>query len=757
MFLRLVNTMILIVLAVSITAAQSIRISVFDKDDKQPISLAYVNVYAANNSLQSSYQTDASGNTTITPQNYPCVIEVVMQGYEHYRQELLTPPANTFINIAVTKNFSNLNEVVVTGLGQPVKMKNALSNYQVITKAQIQSQGAFTLNEALKNQLNMNIGSDPVLGSNMQLQGMGGDKVKILIDGMPLNGREAGNINLSQINMNNVERIEVIQGPMSVAYGADAIAGVINVITKKERKKAGISINTYYETVGKYNIDGAVTYQLKERHQFTLGGGRNYFGGYKNIDQPAWYNGDTIRTSRAFLFKPLEQYLGNFAYTYNAASGFKVRFASDYLKETVTNKGSLNAWDPWKCTAFDEYYRTTRSMNRLSAEGKLGKNGLWQSQNSLMIYNRIKNRYEIDFVTLNQDPTPKKGDQDTSSFHSYTFRGTYANTIKKIKYTVGYDANLEYAASLKIHGNYKTIQDYALFTTMSYDIMKDKLTIQGGVRKSYNNTYETPVLPSANLLYTPIKTVQVRLSYSKGFRAPSLKELYLDFNDANHNINGNPNLKPENSQHVQLSVSHQLFEESRNYAQLVFASNYNNITDGVLLVNRFPNIPNNIDYTYINITKLSNTVNSLQLDGQYEKLHFQAGVSYNYTFRANGYYDAFAVAEANVQLQYSFLKPSLNINLFYKYTGDQVLLMADDNGNAYNGGKQLSYNTLDATLSKKVLKNKLKVVAGIKNILNVERRMTSGLSTSGTHGSTVSTTGAFLPRSFFTSLHFTID
>jgi len=104
-----------------------------------------------------------------------------------------------------------LDETVVTGVSAPVKMQNALSQYRVITKEAMKAQGAVTVADALTTQLNLNIGNDRALGSNITMQGLGGDKVKILIDGLPVNGRENGNVDLGQLSVNNVARIEIVQ------------------------------------------------------------------------------------------------------------------------------------------------------------------------------------------------------------------------------------------------------------------------------------------------------------------------------------------------------------------------------------------------------------------------------------------------------------------------------------------------------------------------------------------------------------------
>lgn len=742
----------------SLLAQDSIRISVQDRENRQGVIAAYISIYSADNKLIASSATDENGFAILAQPAYPCKVEVALPGYEPYKKTWQQAPTDNNVKIILTKKFSSLNEVVVTGLSQPVKMKNALSVYQVIPRSQIQALGAVSLGDALRNQLNVTVGDAGILGSNIRMQGMSGDKVKILVDGMPVNGREFGNINLTQINMNNVERIELIQGPMSVVYGTDAIGGVINIITRKENKKIGARVNIYGESIGKYNGDASVTYKLKDRNQFTIGGGRNFFGGYKSIDRPLQYNGDTIQTSRAFFFKPYEQYIANVAYAYTAPSQFRLQFASDFMNEKVTNKGSLQTWDPWKAYAIDEYYYTTRSLSRLSAEGIIGKTGRWQSQNSYALYYRIRNRIEQNMVTMERTPTHGTGDQDTSRFQTYTFRGNYINSYKLLQYNVGYDINLDYARSLKVSGYNKEIQDYAVYTNLTYPLAKDKLTAQGGLRALHNTAYKTPLIPSFNLLYTPSKVMQVRGSYSRGFRAPSLKEMYLSFIDQNHYIIGNPDIKAENSNHIQVSASYQAYEQKTDYVQFMVTGYFNEVKNGITLVNINPQDTNSISYRYNNIVRQSNAIGTAQMDAQWKNFHLQLGYSYNYTFEEKGVYKAFDVMEANANLQYYWQKAGVNINLFYKCSGAQPFIQNNIDGTATYNGRQAALNMLDGSLEKKLFDNKLQLIAGVKNILNITRRNVSGLSSASTgsaHGT--SGTGFLMPRSIYTSLHWVID
>ena len=145
-----------------------------------------------------------------------------------------------------------LEEVVVTGQIKEVNIDNALHDINIIGLETIKKGGFTSLNEILKFQSNIQISNDNILGSQINIQGITGENIKILIDGKPMIGRLNGNIDLSQVNLLNVKRIEIVEGPLSVNYGSDALGGTINIITKKSNDISP-AFESYYETIGKYN------------------------------------------------------------------------------------------------------------------------------------------------------------------------------------------------------------------------------------------------------------------------------------------------------------------------------------------------------------------------------------------------------------------------------------------------------------------------------------------------------------------------
>ena len=118
---------------------------------------------------------------------------------------------------------------------------------KLIGKDRIESKAANNLSDILSDELGIRLSNDPSTGTSMSLQGITGENIKILIDGVPVIGRLDGNIDLSQINLDNVSQIEMVEGPMSVIYGSNALGGVINIITENNsHAQYKTSVNSYF-------------------------------------------------------------------------------------------------------------------------------------------------------------------------------------------------------------------------------------------------------------------------------------------------------------------------------------------------------------------------------------------------------------------------------------------------------------------------------------------------------------------------------
>jgi len=525
-----------------------IRLSILN-ESKQVVSYCKITYFI--DSLKQNMLSDVSGEAFINASQIDCskkyffVISSV--GYETFHDSLACNAKNL---IVLKQNSELLGEICVTGEYNPTSVENSVNKITVITKDVIINSGASSLNDVLGYQTNIRIGQDNILGSTMEMGGMSGENVKILIDGVPVIGRLGGNVDLSQINLDNVERIEIVNGPLSVNYGTNSLGGTINIISNKTLK-SGLSggLLAYYESVGNYNLTGNIAYKYKN-HTIKLNGGRKYFDGWTPNDAFIIFPKETLAdTNRALQWNPKLQYIGEVQYVLSLKN-WKINPFFRYYTEKITNRGFPLA--PYHETAFDDYYYTTRydqgvNISRVLKKGNLKLIGGYN------YYNRSKNTYINDLTTLNQQLTSYASDQDTSIFDLAFLRTTYISNLNGwYNFEIGLDFNQESAFGKKIKDNKQINGDYAIFATTQFKLFKQKLIVKPGVRYAYNLTYTSPITPSLNLKYK-IKNINIRASIAKGFRSPTLKELYFNFVDINHNIQGNTDLKSENSLNYNLS------------------------------------------------------------------------------------------------------------------------------------------------------------------------------------------------------------
>ena len=150
-------------------------------------------------------------------------------------------------------------------------------------------------------------------------------------------------------------------------------------------------------------------------------------------------------------------------------------------------------------------------------------------------------------------------------------------------YQIGFDSKFENAKGVRINTKDNSIADHAIYFSSKWQ-PNDYIALKPSLRVSYNSIFNVPIIPSLNTKLS-LEDFVVRFSYAKGFRSPTIKELYFEFVDVNHNILGNVNLAPENSDNFQLNFDYvKRYYGSKIESGVKFY--YNNILD--LIKGLFP-------------------------------------------------------------------------------------------------------------------------------------------------------------------------
>ena len=286
-----------------------------------------------------------------------------------------------------------LKKVVVIGESNVMSVSKKLFTVGTIKRADIENVAGNNLADVLFNNLNITVSPDASNGrSTVSMFGLDGQYVKILVDGIPIvsdNGL-GNNIDISQINIDDVERVEIVEGSMGVLYGDNSVAGVINIITKRGLKENGwaLQLSLQEETVGnefelfdkgRHIQNFRVTNQVNDKLSYAFGASRNDFAGFFNDFKGQNYvniqNNTVINDSlRGSEWNPKEQLTVSTNLNLDLGKHnvfYKLQFFNENLdiyNRIVNGRFQNGALNP---TALDENYETNRWVSNLNVSGPL--------------------------------------------------------------------------------------------------------------------------------------------------------------------------------------------------------------------------------------------------------------------------------------------------------------------------------------------------------------------------------------------------
>jgi len=650
---------------------------------------------------------------------------------------------------------NDLKEVVVTGQYEPQSLRNSVYQTRIITAERIRLRASTNLQQVLSTELGFRFSNDFTLGvSDVQMMGMSGRNVKILLDGVPMIDRSDTRESLNQVDINTIERIEIVEGPLSVSYGSDALAGVINIITKSAGKDAiNLNARVQEETAG----DEYSPFSKSGSHLQHVGGswsnnGWNALAGLTHNDFSGFQVPGALETAAEIAavpnrWKPKEQWLANTKVGYRT-DNFNVWYRLDYLDETIDVKGGYN---PGNYRSTNQKYITNRYTQQLQGDylvnDRLHLNGVLSYSN----LKRTTRSVVHDYSTGAEELSTGAGEQDISKFRSVLIRTTAQYKLSdKISFQPGFEINLDGADGARILGS-PSINDYAFFLSSELNLIKD-VTIRPGLRVIKNSVYDAPpVIPSLNAKVRLNDNFDLRFGYANGFRSPALRELYYDFVDANHKILGNPNLKAEQSDSFTASLSFSENPGEEIHFRSVLSGFYNDFRNKI----DFGVSPDDLTVTIpLNISKYKSVGGTFE--NTFYLRNFQASLGLSYL----GYYNQYQEAgnlpgesskfswspEINSNLSYTFQNINTTINLTYKFTGKRPiysLYTPADGAEVINLSKTGSFHMADLMVTKQLFKS-ININAGVKNLFDVTYVSNTALVSTAAH----STGSGPLPLSY---------
>ena len=576
---------------------------------------------------------------------------------------LLGPAAIAQQDLPLSWDTLDIDEVVVTGTRIEVARKNVPMSLSMLSAQTLERSGEFSLLPVISQQVPgvfvtergvTGFGVAEGAAGGITIRGVGGSpntQVLMLIDGHPQYMGIFGHPLADSYVTSDAERVEIIRGPASILYGSNAMGGVINIITKKQQKEgfSGSAMAKY----GSFNTQKYMANAGYRKNKFHVFASVNYnsTNGHRDSSDFEILNG-YFKTGYAFtdnLNAVADVNLANFNATdpgiYDMGAGDRIDILRGMASFTLTN-------------------------NFETIEGAL--------------------KFFHNF-----------GEHDiTSGFHSEDFN-TGINFYQSLTLLPGNVINFGY--------DYKTFGgiaentfgdmvfgDTSIYEQAGYMFIQQQLFAQlilnAGLRLESNSVYGTEWIPQAGFAYNPITGTTFKGSVSKGFRSPTIRELFL-FPPANDS------LKPERMINYELGYLQDIGTSEAEFELTAFYSTGSNL---IQVEGQFPSVSNENTGEFANFgleTQITVPVGkNLQFSGNYTFIEMEEPV--------------LATPKHSLFLGSYLTLNKFMANLSFQYI-DQIYtrLMPE--------ASQSSYGLLDARVSYKVLNNTILFVSG-KNLTNNE-------------------------------------
>lgn len=408
-----------------------------------------------------------------------------------------------------------LGEIVTTATKTKLSKKEVPQTVEVITKKEIQNLGAGNVKEALRLVPNVDVTEVGGIGNNIGIRGSRSNDVLVLLNGHRVVGESlltgytgTNQYILERLNVNNIERIEVLKGPAGALYGSDAQAGVINIITgiaEKPSFTVGVMSNSR-EMGNYYHFDSGLDNKLSATFD-------------ASFNKVRYFKWDDVAMSR--YYGPKQNYNLNLDYAMDDNN--KLNLFAEYDKQNMSYEmmGMLRA------------HRAERKSMTLTYDGE-------NKNSNYMLSAGFSNLYRED-----QDRT----------YRSYNVEARDTiKTDKNNRLTFGGEYRKDKMPIRQLDGSYPTdgTSQYALYL---YDEFRlgDKLLLIPSVRYDHHSSFGSRTSPNLGATYFINDTSRFKASYGSAYRAPSAAELYYEGTGSMMSLKGNPNLKPEKTKGYEIS------------------------------------------------------------------------------------------------------------------------------------------------------------------------------------------------------------
>jgi vitamin B12 transporter len=455
-----------------------------------------------------------------------------------------TPPATAPAEVR------RAEPVVVTATRSEQPLEQTGASVTVVSEEEMRVQEYRAVEQVLRTVPGVQVGTSGSPGKLSQIRVRGADptQVQVLIDGVRVKSLTSGDFDFADLTLDNVERIEVLRGPQSTLYGADAIGGVVNVITKRGQGppsgfldfEAG-NYSTFRERAGVSGSTGAWNYSL----------------GVSRLDFDGQFDNDEHNLTSV-----------------NARVGYDLPNKGELSLTGRFQDGHLGVPFATVFPDFDPNREQDQQLWMLSLEWRQPWTSIWE--------HRLRVSTVDETLNFKDQPDPAHPFGFTSDISSRRIETDWYHFIKPVPWNT-ITAGVEYRNEVgEVEGSYRQTMDSWALVLQDQIALWDRLFVTGGVRYDGNSVFEDKATGRVAASYLVKETdTRVKGSWGQGFRAPTFNELFFPAFPPCPAF-GNPNLKPEESTSWDGGVEQHLWDRRVRLAATYFHIDFTNLIQSTL-------------------------------------------------------------------------------------------------------------------------------------------------------------------------------
>ncbi|WP_329683000.1 TonB-dependent receptor [Longimicrobium sp.] len=615
---------------------------------------------------------DEGGRWTATLAPGTQVVAVHHPGYADGAATVAVPAIRE-VRIALTPRPLRMETVVATASRRLQTLGEAPVATEVIDRSRIEASGATDLAGVLRMVPGVEVQGGHPVGTGVYLQGLGSERVLVMVDGEPVVGRISGEMDLTRLPVADVERVEVVKGPQSTLYGSEAMGGVINLITRAP--EPGAPAGGVQLTGGSRGRRDGAAYARASLGTVDW----TVRGGLRDVD--------LVPGQDAPLDAGTRRWDGNARVGWQASSALRVEAGGWLVDEDQR----------WRTGQLYQFADNRQWSGRLSAAWTAGAHRVAPSLYVAGFEHALRRA---------SGPTPVGGgDREVQRLAEAAL--AYTGAVGPLAMDAGVEMRQDWTRSDRVEGGERdaSVVDAYGQTTWTAGAW----SLVPGIRLSHDERWGDHWTPRLAALWRPVPSLALRASAGAGYRAPAFKELYMDFlNDAaGYTVRGTPSLRPEES--TSLSAGAEWAGQRAYLRASAFRTDFDDFIETV--VDDEASTPGLAVYRYQNVARGRTAGVEAQAGAALGSLRADAGWSWLTTRDESSGRPLFGRPEHSGRLALAYARASgLRVGLAASYTGrtpeqetDGVVLYRE------------SYTRLDGRVSH-TLPRGLAVALGVDNL-----------------------------------------